>query len=227
MVRAILNFHGIGTPSRPLSAAEASFWLDLTAFRNVLDRVAALPADRRPMLTFDDGNASDMNHAAPELARRGLTARFFLLSSRLDQPYFLTSGQVADLVAAGHSIGLHGADHVDWRGLDAAGRHREFVVAREALEDASGTFVDTAAIPFGRYDRHVLRHLRAAGFSGVYTSDKGAARPGAWLRPRNCLQRAMDTRAVEGCLTGQIPWPRKPRRWIGLVRKRVLPILTA
>lgn len=224
MARAILNFHGIGTPSRPLSAAEASFWLDLAALRYVLDRVAALPADRRPMLTFDDGNASDFAHAAPELARRGLTARFFLLSSRLDQPHFLTSGQVADLVAAGHQIGLHGADHVDWRGLDAAGRHREFVSAREVLQDASGTFVDTAAIPFGRYDRRVLRHLRAAGFVGVYTSDKGVAHPGAWLCPRTCLQRGMNGRAVEMCLTGQVPWTFKLRRWIGLVRKRGLTI---
>lgn len=227
MAHAIVNFHGIGPAPRPLTADEGRFWLETAQFSAVLDRIAALPTDCRPLITFDDGNISDITHAAPELARRGLTAQFFPLSARLDQPHFLSAAHLRALIAAGHSIGLHGADHVDWRRLDAAGRHREFVAAREVLEDASGTFIDAAAVPFGRYDRHVLAHLRAVGFAAIYTSDKGTVPPGAWLRPRNCVQRDMGPHAMEMALRGQVPLVRRPRRWIGLVRKRIAPIIVA
>lgn len=225
MARAIINFHGVGPVPRPLSPGEEDFWLDLARFRAVLDRVMAMPPETRPHITFDDGNLSDIDRAAPELAARGLKARFFPLSGRLGQRYFLAARHLRALLDAGHSIGLHGADHVDWRGLDAAGQYREFTEARQILEDASGSFITAAAVPFGRYDRRVLRQLRAAGFTAVYTSDRGLMRPGAWLRPRSCLRNSMDARALEGCLTGRVPLPQRPRHWIGVATKRALPIL--
>ncbi|SDW57250.1 polysaccharide deacetylase family protein [Roseicitreum antarcticum] len=225
MARAIINFHGIGPVPRPLAPGEDDFWLDMGQFRAVLDLVMEMAPELRPLLTFDDGNLSDIDRAAPELAARGLKAQFFALSGRLGERYFLGAGHLRDLRAAGHGIGLHGADHVDWRGLDAEGQRREFVDARQILEDASGSFITAAAVPFGRYDRRVLRQLRAAGFSAVYTSDCGVMRPGAWLCPRSCLRHSMDQRVVLSCLTGRVPLQQRPRRWIGVVRKRALPIL--
>ena len=57
--------------------------------------------------------------------------------------------------------------------------------------------VDTAACPFGSYDRTVLRGLRRAGYRHVYTSDGGIVSTGDWIQPRVTITRAMSIGDVE------------------------------
>ena len=199
------------------------FWLTRDRFREVLDRIVALGPDA-PEITFDDGNASDIEIALPELQARGLVACFFLLAGRLDQPGSLAAQDVTALAQAGQGIGLHGMDHRDWRRLDATGQRAEFHAARARLADLSGQPVTQAAAPFGLYDRGVAGTIRAAGFDALYTSDWGLAANDRFLRPRNCIDAAMDDTALDNALRGHVPPLRRPRRLLGLARKRLLPI---
>ena len=57
------------------------------------------------------------------------------------------------------------------------------------LEEIVERLVTDAACPFGSYDRRVLRRLRRCGYNHVYTSDRGMARPTAWLQTRNTVRR--------------------------------------
>jgi peptidoglycan/xylan/chitin deacetylase (PgdA/CDA1 family) len=185
----VLNFHGIGTPHRGVGPAEQAVWMSRQHFVGVLDHIAALrEAQEIPIaITFDDGNASDVTFALPELCKRGLAATFFVCAGRLDTPEYLSPLGLRDLLRSGMRVGSHGMHHRDWRKLDEAGLADEVSAARMQLEDACGQPVSEAAIPFGSYDRRVLDKLRAAGFACAYTSDGGFARRGAWLRPRNTL----------------------------------------
>lgn len=223
LVHSVIIFHGIGHPKRQLELGEARFWLSHHRFCQVLDRIVAM-GSAAPVITFDDGNASDVEIALPELARRKLEAIFFLLTGRLDQSGSLKSTEVTILAQAGHRIGLHGADHVDWRRLDAAGRAREFVDAREELSALAGHPIDTAAAPFGFYDRQTLHDLRRAGFKSLYTSDWGLANTSEFIRPRNCLEGAMGDAALEDALQGRVRLLRQARRVLGISRKRLLPL---
>ncbi len=226
----ILNFHGIGRPRRELEPGEAPFWIGVDVFRRVLDLVAerrAPPETADIRITLDDGNASDTEIAAPELAARGLRATVFPLSDRLGAAGALSAGDLRALVGAGHRVGSHGAAHRDWRGLDAAGLHAELVEARAAIAEAAGAAVDEAAVPFGRYDRRVLAALRAAGYRAVYTSDGGPAPAGdgpdglAWLRPRTSLRADQGVAAVAAVLAGGEPVARRIRRRVGMAWKRL------
>jgi peptidoglycan/xylan/chitin deacetylase (PgdA/CDA1 family) len=174
-------FHGIGSPGPDVPDADAAYWVSRSAFLALLDDLATWP---RTSLSFDDGCASDLEIALPALQERGLTATFFVLAGRLDRPGSLASDGVRALVAHGMSIGTHGWDHVPWRQLDPATRHRELVEARERIEEVSARRVDEAALPLGRYDRSTLRQLRDVGYRHVFTSDRRAASEGAWLQPR-------------------------------------------
>lgn len=87
-------------------------------------------------------------------------------------------------MAEGMTVGTHGMDHVPWRHLDEAARHRELVAARARIAEVVGGPVDDAALPLGRYDRVALSQLRRAGYRRVYTSDRRLARERAWLQPR-------------------------------------------
>jgi peptidoglycan/xylan/chitin deacetylase (PgdA/CDA1 family) len=184
-----LCLHGIGTPPPGVATSESFFWVTRQAFTKLLDHIVArgqaakIPA----VITFDDGNASDALIALPELAKRGLKASFYICAGRIGAPHYLDRVALADLVAAGMEIGTHGKDHRDWRGLDESDLDAELVEARRRIEDVCGTAVKKAAIPFGSYDRRVLKHLRRERFVCVYTSDRGVAQSDAWLKSRDTV----------------------------------------
>jgi peptidoglycan/xylan/chitin deacetylase (PgdA/CDA1 family) len=180
-----LTVHGIGRPIRAFDPGESAAWVTVEQFEEVLDAVAARPGVR---LTVDDGNASDVEVAMPRLVDRGLRAQFFLAAGLIGGPGRLTAGGVRELVRAGMTIGSHGWAHRDWRRLSAGQVPEEMVAAGRLIEELTGHPVTAASIPFGSYDRHVLRRLREAGFARVYSSDGGPARTDAWFQARTSLR---------------------------------------
>ncbi len=179
-------FHGIGRPGRELEPGEEAYWVGRDQFRRLLDELASWSAVR---LSFDDGNASDVEIALPELTERGLVADFFPVAGRLGAPGSLTPADLAELRRQGMRVGSHGMRHRPWRGLDPAGRHEELVVARHVIAAAAGAPVELAACPLGRYDRRLLGELRRLGYRHVFTSDRRPARADAWLQPRYSVRR--------------------------------------
>lgn len=190
-------FHGIGVPGRELEPGEDVYWIEQDTFAEILGLVAGRPEVR---LSFDDANASDAEIALPELVGRGLTATFFVVAGRLDQPGSLTRQQVRQLRAAGMGIGNHGMTHCPWRGLDPHQQHEELVAAREDIAELIGEPVLDAALPLGRYDRRVLSRLRSLGYRSVHTSDRRWAREGQWLQPRYSVHRGDTAASVAGDL---------------------------
>lgn len=194
MTHLTLNFHGVGPVPRPIDLGERNCWLDQDFFEAVLDRVAGHPQVR---LTVDDGNSSDCESVLPALMRRGLRATFFLCSGRLNQPNFLTPEQVRELHSHGMGIGSHGVAHVPWRHLSPLQLRDEVEDSRHAINEFCGITVDSAACPFGSYDRTVLRALVRAGYRHVYTSDGGMASPGHCVQPRVTITRAMSIGEIQ------------------------------
>jgi peptidoglycan/xylan/chitin deacetylase (PgdA/CDA1 family) len=179
-----LTFHGVGKPRRPLDSGEAGVWVDHDRFISVLDSVTGREDVR---ITFDDGNASDVEDALPALRDRKLRATFFVVAGRLGEPNFVDAAAVRELTAAGMGVGCHGMRHRPWRGLDEQQLHEELVEAKAILEETTGAPVTEAACPFGSYDRRVLQTLRRSGYARVYTSDRGTTDPHEFLQPRNTV----------------------------------------
>ncbi|RPF26080.1 polysaccharide deacetylase family protein [Georgenia muralis] len=192
-----LCFHGIGSPNREREPGESSYWVDQETFSRVLDVVAARSDVR---LSFDDGNASDLAVALPELVDRGLNATFFPVAARLDRPGNLTRTDVRALVTAGMTVGSHGMHHRSWRGMDAAAMSDELDRARSEIAAAAGRPVTAAACPLGAYDRTVLLALRRRGYEAVYTSDRAGALERAWLQPRFSVRATDDVEDVRAVL---------------------------
>jgi peptidoglycan/xylan/chitin deacetylase (PgdA/CDA1 family) len=180
----ILNFHGIGEPTRPLEYGEDKYWISKGLFTDILDYVAG-KADVQ--VTFDDGNVSDYEFALPALKQRGLAACVFISVDRIGEASFLSREQITILRAEGMRIGSHGAGHQCWPKCRGPELDKELVTARAQLEDIVGAEVTDAACPFGAYNRRVLGRLRALGYRAVYTSDGGAAGADDWIRPRNTV----------------------------------------
>lgn len=204
-------FHGIGTPARTIDEAEARYWVSRDAYLRILDEVAGWPAVH---LSFDDGNASDLELGAPALVDRGLTATFFVLAGRIDAPGSLASDEIRELRRLGMGVGSHGMDHVSWRSMSPEVRERELVEARAMIAELAGE-VTEAALPRGQYDRTVLAWLRRLGYLRVHTSDRRPARADAWIQPRYSVT-CEDT---PGSLRERVLRPRPPRERLVLAAK--------
>ena len=179
----ILNFHGLGKCARAFEEGEEAYWLDAGRFEQCLDMVTKSTAP--VLLTFDDGNASDHDIALPILQQRGLGAEFFVLAGKIGQPGYLTAEQVRAIDAVQNcNIGSHGLHHRAWPDLDDADLRAEIFESKAMLEAIVGHGINAAGLPFGRYDRRVLRALRQAGYTGAYSSDGGPRLRASWPTPR-------------------------------------------
>jgi peptidoglycan/xylan/chitin deacetylase (PgdA/CDA1 family) len=185
-------FHGVGTPGPEREPGEHDYWIGTDGFLRILDECAERTGVR---ISFDDGNASDVETALPALVERGLTAAFFPVADRVGTPGNVDRDGLRALVAAGMTVGTHGAGHRAWPTLAEADLAEELERARQVIGEEAGCVVDEAACPFGLYDRRVLGRLKALGYRHVYTSDRRPAREGQWLQARFSV-RATDTVAT-------------------------------
>lgn len=223
MRQVILNFHGIGEPARHLEPGEARYWVSMELFEETLGLAMRHKARTRTDYTFDDGNLSDIDLAAPALARHGLHATFFVLADRIGSPGSLGADEIRALARAGHRIGTHGAGHVDWTMADAITLERELGPAtRAAIADAAGQPLTEAAIPFGRYNRSVLKALKHHGYKRVYSSDGGPWRAGQWPIPRTSPRADMTLSDIEKILIGPEPTATRLRRVLARGLKRAV-----
>jgi peptidoglycan/xylan/chitin deacetylase (PgdA/CDA1 family) len=201
----ILELHGIGSPHHGVTDNEEPFyWLSRETFVSLLQTIVATreTSNLPVVITFDNGNESDALIALPELEKRDLKAIFFVVGGRIGMPHYLDRMALRDLVSAGMEIGSNGMHHYRWRKLNSAMLHVEVHDARRRIEDLCGKAVTKAGIPFGSYDRHVLKQLRTERYDCAYTSDGGLAQSDAWLKPRQSVPHNVPEAATESLITG-------------------------
>jgi len=203
-------FHGIGRPGTGVPPADEGYFVPEDLFLATLDLIGATPATP-VQLSFDDGYASDVEIALPALARRSLSARFFPVAGYLGRPGYLDARGVRELADTAMIIGSHGMRHRSWRRLGPRERDEELVRARDVLQAAAGHPVESAACPFGAYDRRSLASLRAHGYAQVFTSDRRPARAGAWLQPRYSVRSTDTIESVRDSILRRSHWPQRAR----------------
>jgi peptidoglycan/xylan/chitin deacetylase (PgdA/CDA1 family) len=195
-----VTFHGVGPPPDDVSEEEAGWWVTERQFLDVLDATEGRPDVR---LFFDDGHRSDIGIVLPALLQRGRLATFFVVAGLVGKPGRLSGEDVRTLALASMTIGSHGMTHRSWRGLSIPDLTREVTRSRDLLSELSGFRTASAAMPFGAYDARVLRVLRDAGYSAVFTCDGGHARLGQWLQTRRVVTMRDDAMSVPSNRVGR------------------------
>jgi peptidoglycan/xylan/chitin deacetylase (PgdA/CDA1 family) len=153
----------------------------LREFEANLDQIAAsgkipervdsmLHAHTHLLLTFDDGGKSALV-AADLLEKRGWRGHFFVITSFIDTPGFVTKSDVRELHARGHLIGSHSHTHPDvFRAISYSQMQYEWTYSRECLADILGEPVAAAAIPGGHGNYLTERAAASAGYRFLFTS---------------------------------------------------------
>ena len=121
-------------------------------------------------LTFDDGPHPEGTPAVLEvLARADARASFFLVGEQVQR----RPGLVAEILAAGHVVALHGYRHQLQLRLSTAQVQADLARGAAALEDATGAAVVWHRPPYGIYSPSGLSAVRAAGLQPLLWSRWG------------------------------------------------------
>jgi peptidoglycan/xylan/chitin deacetylase (PgdA/CDA1 family) len=215
----ILTFHGLGPPPPRIDADEAPYWVPQATFEDIVVRTAGRP---EVVFTFDDGNLTDLEVAAPVLTRHGRSGDFFVLTGRVGDAGYLSAAGVQALQAMGMGIGLHGKAHVDWRALNADQLNEETVLAREVLAKICGKPIESVSMPYGAYNRRVVSHLRACGYTTILTTDGGVTDDRDQVRNRTSIRSDMDADAITAILAGRSSTLAQLRRLVSTFARRNL-----
>jgi peptidoglycan/xylan/chitin deacetylase (PgdA/CDA1 family) len=151
-----------------------------------------LPQAAGVAITFDDGPHPDGTPAVLSvLADSGLKATFFMVGEQVQRRPQL----VAEVLAAGHAIALHGYRHRLQLRLSAPAVRDDIARGRAALEDATGRALKWHRPPYGVYSPPGLAAVRDAGLSPLLWSRWGKDWR-KWTTPERIAARA--TRELAG-----------------------------
>jgi peptidoglycan/xylan/chitin deacetylase (PgdA/CDA1 family) len=127
--------------------------------------------------------------AAAALELRGWRGLFFITTSRIDTPGFLSAGEVRELARRGHVVGSHSHSHPTYMGrLSREELDREWTQSRGVLAEVVSAPPAIAAVPGGYVSAEVIRSAAAAGYETLFTSE-----PTARAQQRELLVRGRFT----------------------------------
>jgi peptidoglycan/xylan/chitin deacetylase (PgdA/CDA1 family) len=132
-----------------------------------------LPCQGAYLLSFDDGTEDHYDVVLPVLARYGCRAIFFVPTSKLDRPGYLTSKRVTEISQAGQTIGLHSHEHrrLDWLGEEDV--RVQMQLSRQIVGDLTGQQPAFFAPPGGYIDRRVRDIVLESGVRVIRTTRWG------------------------------------------------------
>lgn len=167
-------------------------WIQAQGFRCLLlDEAMQQRGDRTVVISFDDGDLSNVEVALPLLIERGLKAEFFITTGFIGATGMLSADDVRQLAAAGMGIGSHGCSHAFLEDMDTTALMSELDDSRCRLQALSRRPVDAIALPGGRGGERELQAAQRLGYRHLLGSVPG---PNLRVRGDRCLQRLAITR---------------------------------
>lgn len=198
------------------------FWLRVEQFEAIITMLAhsCRTANRELVITFDDGNVSDLTVATPILQKHGLKAVFFVCCNFSERSGYLSYEQMRQLQLAGMAIGSHGNNHVDWRRCSDSELAEEVHGAYSALNRQLDNQIDAIAIPFGSYDRRVINALKRSHANQIFSSDQDIPNERDLLTPRFTVTCDWDNEKINSAIAhGSSALTRSKRRLIQFAKR--------
>jgi peptidoglycan/xylan/chitin deacetylase (PgdA/CDA1 family) len=139
-----------------------------TALAVLLTPVAARASAARPLsvtFTFDDGFADEIL-GQQLLQQYGMRGTFYINSSFIGLPGYMTRAQLADVAARGHEIGGHTVSHQPLLTLSADEQNRQICQDRNTLL-SWGYAVTSFAYPFAEFNATTKAAVQQCGYNSA------------------------------------------------------------
>lgn len=132
------------------------------------------------VITLDDGWADGYDYAYPIMARYGYVGVFFVITSRIDMPGFLSSSDLLRLEATGNEIGNHTAHHVSLSTVSYQQAKQEIETASARIAQVVYRRPTSLAYPMGGVADYVVRAVSETdGLQIAVTTQPGVTE--SWL----------------------------------------------
>ena len=116
------------------------------------------------VLTFDDGNISDLTTTAPILNGHGFGATFYITSGWVGKPGRLNWEQVKELHDQGFDIGNHSASHPNMLHISEDEIREQIISFDEVCAEHGIPKATSFAYPGGHHDRRMVKALATEGY---------------------------------------------------------------
>jgi peptidoglycan/xylan/chitin deacetylase (PgdA/CDA1 family) len=178
----VLEYHSISAEQRARFAKHLDVLQRVAAPVSADVRQTLAPSQWHVAITFDDGLASFVENALPELELRGIPSTVFVVADRLGTVPNWTSytGAMPDermlnadelrSLPASVIVGSHGASHEKLTLLSEPNARREIAESRRQLEAILGRSVTLFSYPYGAFSEHLNVCCREAGYERIFTN---------------------------------------------------------
>lgn len=148
--------------------------LTMTQLNDYLLNNKPIP-EKSIMITFDDGYMDNYTNAFPILKELNMNATIFVITSGIDDGYYLSSSQLKEMSDYGIDIESHTVNHLHLNQLSYEKQLEELKDSRDKLNRILNKEVTTVAYPFGDFNDDTKRAVKDAGYTLAFTTNKGYA----------------------------------------------------
>ena len=127
------------------------------------------------LLTFDDGYMDNYTNALPILKELGMKATIFVITSGIDDGYYLSTAQLKEMSAYGIDIESHTNGHFYLNQLSYEKQIVELKSSKEKLKTILGKDVTAIAYPFGALNSNTEKAVKESGYTVAFTTNRGLA----------------------------------------------------
>lgn len=174
MEKICLMYHDVYiSHGKESGLASDLYKLDAKQFESQLKTLCELKRQNIDVeLTFDDGGSSFYSPIAELLDKYGFKGVFFIATTYINTPSFVTESQLLEMEQRGHVIGSHSHSHPEnLASLSKEEINSEWLDSVNCLASILGHEVEIASIPNGYISNDVIEGAKKAGIRDLYTSE--------------------------------------------------------
>ena len=131
---------------------------------SIVDNSATSVPKKLVVLTFDDGNISDLTTVAPILKEHGFGATFYITSGWVGKPGRLNWKQIKELHNQGFDIGNHSSSHPNMLHISENDIREQIISFDDVCAKHGIPKATSFAYPGGHHDRRMVKALAAQGY---------------------------------------------------------------
>lgn len=124
-------------------------------------------AEKKAVITFDDGHRDNYIYAFPLLKKYNFTASIFLAVSFIDTPSFLGWKEIEEMDKAGISFGSHTITHPHLTQISKDEARNEIWQSKGSLERRIGKPCRFFCYPYGDVNDEIKEIVRKCGYRGA------------------------------------------------------------
>jgi peptidoglycan/xylan/chitin deacetylase (PgdA/CDA1 family) len=154
---------------------EQMSWLSKNGYQtlSIDDLIHNRISNKSVVLSFDDGHISNYTLAFPILKHFKFIATFFIVPKYFNKNNYLTREQILEMHQQGMRFESHSLTHPYIVSLSRKEIVQELTESKDIIQGLLNTAVNHFSIPYGFYNKDLVRHLEEAGYKSLVTEDFG------------------------------------------------------